>query len=265
MARIVDGLLRFWREHVRGPQLQTYEAACEELGGVPWRPFRDSTDRWFLDGGLPSAEPPRSYEPTRPRPPAPRSPAYEATINYTPSSRRGAPLPATPPPPPRTAAAHRVHTPEPQRRSEPRAVEPPRRSEPRRAREEVKPPSFDSLSPVTLDARPPSFVTERVGPLLDTDALRIGPKSHKLAWLGVGAATLLMIALVAVSSIGSAAPSPVQVEPLARPAPVATPALPAARPATTPPPSTLSSRPASPQKTAPHPTKRARPKRPRRR
>jgi hypothetical protein len=28
--------------------LRTYDAACEELGGRPWLPMPDATDRWFL-------------------------------------------------------------------------------------------------------------------------------------------------------------------------------------------------------------------------
>jgi hypothetical protein len=29
-------------------RLRTYDAACEELGGAPWRPEPEATDRWFL-------------------------------------------------------------------------------------------------------------------------------------------------------------------------------------------------------------------------
>jgi hypothetical protein len=39
---------RIWREHIAGPTLRSYDEACEELGGVPWRPAQDETDRWFL-------------------------------------------------------------------------------------------------------------------------------------------------------------------------------------------------------------------------
>lgn len=29
-------------------KLRTYDAACEELGGRPWLPKPEATDRWFL-------------------------------------------------------------------------------------------------------------------------------------------------------------------------------------------------------------------------
>lgn len=29
-------------------KLRTYDAACEELGGRPWLPMPEATDRWFL-------------------------------------------------------------------------------------------------------------------------------------------------------------------------------------------------------------------------
>ena len=32
----------------RTPKLRTYDAAVEELGGRPWLPKPDATDRWFL-------------------------------------------------------------------------------------------------------------------------------------------------------------------------------------------------------------------------
>src|SRR5207244_42103 len=31
-----------------GAKPPTYDAACEELGGAPWRPMPEATDRWFL-------------------------------------------------------------------------------------------------------------------------------------------------------------------------------------------------------------------------
>ena len=39
---------RLWRDKVAGPTLRTYDAACDELGGEPWRPLPEATDRWFL-------------------------------------------------------------------------------------------------------------------------------------------------------------------------------------------------------------------------
>jgi len=32
----------------RTPKLRTYDAAVEELGGRPWLPVPESTERWFL-------------------------------------------------------------------------------------------------------------------------------------------------------------------------------------------------------------------------
>jgi hypothetical protein len=47
MSFVLDPIRRFWRDHVVGPKPPTYDAACEELGGMPWRPATE-TDRWFL-------------------------------------------------------------------------------------------------------------------------------------------------------------------------------------------------------------------------
>lgn len=47
MQRLWDPILRFWRDRVLGPKLRTYDAAREQLGGVPWRDHT-TTDRWFL-------------------------------------------------------------------------------------------------------------------------------------------------------------------------------------------------------------------------
>ncbi|HUS68179.1 MAG TPA: hypothetical protein VMZ28_26780 [Kofleriaceae bacterium] len=47
MHRLWDPILRFWRDRVLGPKLRTYDAAREELGGVPWR-AHTNTERWFL-------------------------------------------------------------------------------------------------------------------------------------------------------------------------------------------------------------------------
>jgi hypothetical protein len=33
-------------------KLRTYDAACEELGGRPWLPMPEATDRWFLADAL---------------------------------------------------------------------------------------------------------------------------------------------------------------------------------------------------------------------
>ena len=46
--RVIDGIRRAWRDHVAGPRLRTYDAACEELGGAPWRALPEATDRWFI-------------------------------------------------------------------------------------------------------------------------------------------------------------------------------------------------------------------------
>jgi hypothetical protein len=55
MRRFIEPLRRFWRDRVAGPQLRTYDAAREELGGVPWRNF-NSTERWFIPVGGAGAE-----------------------------------------------------------------------------------------------------------------------------------------------------------------------------------------------------------------
>jgi hypothetical protein len=48
MSNVLVRVRRIWRDHVAGPTLRSYDEACEELGGVPWRPAQDETDRWFL-------------------------------------------------------------------------------------------------------------------------------------------------------------------------------------------------------------------------
>jgi len=59
MSTVLGRLRGFWRDHINGPRLRTYEDACDELGGVPWRAAQD-TDRWFrpdtLSQRLPSVE-----------------------------------------------------------------------------------------------------------------------------------------------------------------------------------------------------------------
>ncbi len=45
--RLVDRVVGFWRDKVRGPSLRTYDASVEELGGAPWRDKGD-TESWFL-------------------------------------------------------------------------------------------------------------------------------------------------------------------------------------------------------------------------
>jgi hypothetical protein len=47
MRRVLDPIVKLWRDKVWGPRLRTYAEAREELGGVPWRKFTD-TARWFL-------------------------------------------------------------------------------------------------------------------------------------------------------------------------------------------------------------------------
>lgn len=41
-------------------KLRTYDAACEELGGRPWLPKPEATDRWFLADAK-SFTPPASF------------------------------------------------------------------------------------------------------------------------------------------------------------------------------------------------------------
>jgi hypothetical protein len=48
MPGILSRVGRIWRNHIAGPKLRTYDAACEELGGAPWRQVPEATDRWFL-------------------------------------------------------------------------------------------------------------------------------------------------------------------------------------------------------------------------
>ncbi|HWE28369.1 MAG TPA: hypothetical protein VHB97_10225 [Polyangia bacterium] len=48
LSRVLTRARRVWRDKIAGPTLRTYDAACEELGGEPWRPVPDATDRWFL-------------------------------------------------------------------------------------------------------------------------------------------------------------------------------------------------------------------------
>jgi hypothetical protein len=44
LGRVIAG----WRDRLVGPTLRTYDEACEELGGVPWRAAHDDTERWFI-------------------------------------------------------------------------------------------------------------------------------------------------------------------------------------------------------------------------
>ena len=48
LSRVLDRVRRVWRDKVAGPTLRTYDAACDELGGAPWRQLPEATDRWFL-------------------------------------------------------------------------------------------------------------------------------------------------------------------------------------------------------------------------
>lgn len=48
MSTYLNRIRRAWSDHVVGPTLRTYDAACEELGGAPWRPLPEATDSWFL-------------------------------------------------------------------------------------------------------------------------------------------------------------------------------------------------------------------------
>jgi hypothetical protein len=49
MSTYLNRIRRAWSDHVVGPTLQTYDAACEQLGGAPWRPLPEKTDTWFLN------------------------------------------------------------------------------------------------------------------------------------------------------------------------------------------------------------------------
>jgi hypothetical protein len=48
MPNVFSRVRQLWRDKIAGPPLPTYDAACEELGGAPWRIKPDKTDRWFL-------------------------------------------------------------------------------------------------------------------------------------------------------------------------------------------------------------------------
>jgi hypothetical protein len=48
LSTVFARVRRVWRDKVAGPTLRTYDAACDELGGEPWRPVPEATDRWFL-------------------------------------------------------------------------------------------------------------------------------------------------------------------------------------------------------------------------
>lgn len=52
MRRYLDPILRLWKDRFWGPALRSYDAAREELGGVPWRSFA-STERWFVGASPP--------------------------------------------------------------------------------------------------------------------------------------------------------------------------------------------------------------------
>jgi hypothetical protein len=47
-SSVLSQVGRWCRDQIVGPQLPTYDRACEELGGVPWRPKPEATDRWFI-------------------------------------------------------------------------------------------------------------------------------------------------------------------------------------------------------------------------
>jgi hypothetical protein len=48
MANLLGRIGSFWRARIGGAAPRTYDAACEELGGVPWRMKPEATDRWFV-------------------------------------------------------------------------------------------------------------------------------------------------------------------------------------------------------------------------
>jgi hypothetical protein len=56
MRRYLDPILKLWKDRLWGPALRSYDAAREELGGVPWRNF-GSTERWFLGASPPPLPP----------------------------------------------------------------------------------------------------------------------------------------------------------------------------------------------------------------
>lgn len=49
LTSVLERIRNAWRDHVTGPTLRTYDVACEELGGAPWRVLPDATDRWFIN------------------------------------------------------------------------------------------------------------------------------------------------------------------------------------------------------------------------
>jgi hypothetical protein len=48
MPSVLVRIRSFWRDRIVRPEPRTYDAACEELGGAPWRPKPEATDSWFL-------------------------------------------------------------------------------------------------------------------------------------------------------------------------------------------------------------------------
>jgi hypothetical protein len=48
---------RLIRDRILGPKLTTYDSACEELGGVPWRTF-GQTEKWFVGDQVDAPPPP---------------------------------------------------------------------------------------------------------------------------------------------------------------------------------------------------------------
>jgi hypothetical protein len=201
MPRFLERLRDFWSEHIVGPQLRTYDAACEELGGAPWRDAVD-TESWFI--GIrpePPPVPPRLFN----VPPAPASPRPQATAV--------ARLTTPPSPPPRRQIAAVPAFGEATRPSR-RPVTP----APTHAMPSSPPPRRPAVAaPLPAPAR---FASELL-PTLDSGAIILKkPMSRgaKLAWLGGGALALVIVLTAARS--GGAAPSA-----LAMAAPAAAPAV----------------------------------------
>ena len=72
---------KWWREKIASPTLRSYDTARDELGGEPWRPMPEATDRWFL------ADRPPSFVG---RPPSVETPALTPAVETGPFDRTAA-------------------------------------------------------------------------------------------------------------------------------------------------------------------------------
>jgi hypothetical protein len=87
---MLGGLRRWWRDKIASPTLRSYDTARDELGGEPWRPMPEATDRWFLADRPPSfvGRPP-SVE-LLVRPPSVEAPAFAPAVETGPFDRTAA-------------------------------------------------------------------------------------------------------------------------------------------------------------------------------